>query len=121
MPITNCLKNDAGRVDEVQTKIMKQVIHDISSLLYHIFNLAFQQGIFPDILKLAKVIPIYKEEDPQIFSDYRPVFVLPMLSKVLEKPMFKRFIKYINDNILYDNQFGFFRQGYSTCMALLLL
>ncbi len=52
----------AGGEDGVKTKIIKQVRHDIS-LLCHIFNLSFQQGIFPDILKLTKVIPIYEKED----------------------------------------------------------
>ncbi len=83
--IRSSLKNSAGGVDGVQTKIIKQIIHEISSLLCHVFNLSFQQGIFPNILKLAKVIPIYKKEDPQIFSNYRPVSVLPMFSKILVK------------------------------------
>ncbi len=74
--ITSSLKNGADGVDGVQMKIIKQVIHEISSPLCHVFNLSFQQGIFPNILKLAKVIPIYKIEDRQIFSNYSPTNVV---------------------------------------------
>ena len=72
-------------------------------------------------LKLAKVIPIYKKEDPEIFSNYRPVSVLPCFSKILERLVFNRCTDYINkNNLLNEKQFGF-RPNHSTYMAVIEL
>ncbi len=76
-------------------------------------------GIFPHKLKLAKVVPVYKSEDKMLVSNYRPISVLPVFSKILEKLMHFRLETFINKhNILSQNQFGF-REKYSTNMALL--
>ena len=77
--------------------------------------------IFPNSLKLAKVIPVYKKDDSFLISNYRPISLLPSISKVLEKLVYKRLFKFlINNNLLNPNQFGF-RKGYSTDYALLQL
>ena len=63
-------------------------------------------GIYPSLLKVAKVIPLYKADDPRTFSNYRPVSVLPVISKILERIMYNRLIAYLNENnILYAKQF----------------
>jgi hypothetical protein len=86
-----------------------------------VFNLSFSEGSFPDHLKQAKVIPIFKKGDTMIFSNYRPISVLSIFSKILEKLMYNRLIEYIKThNILFKNQFGF-REGHSTEQALMLL
>ena len=54
-------------------------------------------GIFPDKLKLAKVIPLYKKGDPTITDNYRPIFLLPTLSKVLKKHVFNQLFTYFSD------------------------
>ena len=67
------------------------------------------------------VTPIYKANDPQLFSNYRPVSVLPMISKIFERIMYNRLMDYLNKyNILCKTQFGF-RNKYSTYMALIQL
>ena len=53
--------------------------------LTHIFNHSLSQGIFPDLFKMAKVNPIFKKDDPHEISNYRPISLLPSISKVLEK------------------------------------
>ena len=75
----------------------------------------------PEQLKLAMVIPIYKKEDPEIFSNYRPVSLLPCFSKILERLVFNRCMDYINkNNLLNEKEFGF-RSNYSIYMAVIKL
>ena len=78
-------------------------------------------GIFPNKLKLAKVIPIYKKDDPTQVTIYRPISLLPVLSKVIEKTIAKQLSGYFEDNKLFNqNQYGF-RPGHSTEHAALEL
>ena len=89
------------------------------SPLNHIFNLSFTSGIFPDAMKIAKIIPIFKNDDPTEIKNYRPISLLPILSKVLEKLAYNRLFKFLTDNnLLNPNQFGF-RKGYSTEYAII--
>jgi hypothetical protein len=76
-------------------------------------------GIFPHKLKLAKVTPVFKSDDKLMVTNYRPISVLLVFSKILEKLMYSRLENCINKNkILCENQFGF-REKHSTYMALL--
>ena len=89
--------------------------------LIHICNISFQKGVFPTELKIDNVVPIYKSGDEMIFTNYRPVSVLPVFSKLLERLMYNRLIEFINaNNLLYEYQFGF-QKGKSTHMALTFL
>ena len=74
---------------------------------------------FQKELKLAKVIPVFKAEDPHIFGNYRPISLLPTISKVYEKCVSYQIINYLTEkNLLYNNQYGF-RPGHSTIHPLL--
>ena len=87
----------------------------------YITNLSFQTGVFPRELKIANVVPILKAGDEMFFTNYRPVSVLPVFSKILERLMYNRLIEYINENkLLYKYQFGF-QKGKSIYMAVLTL
>ena len=87
----------------------------------HITNFSFQTGVFPRELKIANVVPIFKAGDEMVFTNYRPVSVLPVFSKILERLTYNRLIEYINENkLLYKYQFGF-QKGESTYMAVLTL
>ena len=100
---------------------MKKVANEICHPLAAIFNLSLLTGDVPDQLKIAKVIPIFKKDDASIFSNYRPVSVLPCFSKILERLVFNRCIEFIDDkNLLNEKQFGF-RANHSTYMAIMLL
>lgn len=118
--IVNSLKNSKGLgLDGFSTSIIKQIITTILSPLTTIFNKSLESGVFPEKLKLAKVTPIYKSDDKKLLSNYRPISVLPIFSKILEKLMYVRLEKFIEKhNILCENQFGF-REKHSTYMALL--
>ena len=78
-------------------------------------------GTFPDKLKIAKVIPIFKKGDPSLFENYRPISLLPAISKVLEKIIALQLSSYFETNkLLFDNQYGF-RPKHSTEHAALEL
>ena len=79
-------------------------------------------GIFPREIKIANVVPIFKSGDHMVFYTCRPVSVLPVLSKILERLiMYYRLILYINHNGLsYEYQFGF-QKGKSTHISLITL
>ena len=89
--------------------------------LTHIITLSLAKGIFPDDMKVAKVIPIYKEGNKTIVNNYHPISILPIFLNVLERLMYNTLKMFINKhNILYDYQFGF-RKKYSASMALVQL
>ena len=78
-------------------------------------------GIFPDELKIAKVIPLFKKYDPKLLKHYRPISLLPTISKVIEKIIFTQLSTYFNENkLIFDNQYGF-RPKHSTEYAALEL
>ena len=83
--------------------------------------MSFTQGIFPNILKIAKVVPVFKSGNYLDCSNYRPISLLSALSKILEKLVHKRLYDFLDKNrSLYFRQFGF-RPNYSTSFALLEL
>lgn len=105
--------------DEVPLTILKNCIRPISGILSYLINDSFQNGFFPNELKIAKVCPIYKNGPKNILSNYRPISILPSISKIYEKAMQVRLTKYlISRNILSKNQYGF-REKHSPYMALL--
>ena len=101
--------------------IIKQSINAISQPLTHIINLSITHGIVPDEMKIARVIPLFKAEDRDVFTNYRPVSILPSFSKFIERIVYNRFLEYFNKyNILSDKQYGF-RKNHSTSLALVNL
>jgi len=84
-----------------------------------IFNLSLNEGIVPDELKIAKVVPIYKKGDKSEAINYRPISLLSVFDKLLERLMYNRLYSFLTKhNILYKYQFGF-RKKYSTVLALI--
>ena len=84
-----------------------------------IINISFVTGIFPDLCKVAKVIPVFKKDDPLNCLNYRPISLLPVFSKIFEKVIYKRMYEYLEKNkLIYNCQFGF-RANHSTNHALI--
>ena len=105
----------------LQASIIKTVKDSIKIPLAHIGNLSFDTGIFPVELKIAQIVNIFKSGDECIFTNYRPVSVLPVFSKIMERLMHDRLISYmLKHSILFEYQFGF-QKGKSTHMALITL
>ena len=93
--------------------------HEIAYPLSIVFNKSLVQGIVLDDFKIAEVVPIYKKDNPEIFGNYRPVSVLPCLSKILERLVYNRTYEFLSkNNILYKKQYGF-RTNHSTYMAVI--
>ena len=101
--------------------LIKHIIVSLADPLTHICNLSFETGVFPEKMKVAKVVPLFKSGEKNVFTNYRPVSLLPQFSKILEKLFNKRLEKFLNKNkILSDNQYGF-RENMSTSLALMEL
>ena len=93
----------------------------LSTCLLEIANLSFWTGIFPDLYKVAKVIPIFLKKDPLLCQNYRPISLLPIYSKIVEELLYTRMYSFLEKNkLLNQNQFGF-RQNHSTSHTLINL
>ena len=105
--------------DRLSTKLLKKLKNYLAQPITAILNQSFKSGIFPQKLKIAKIIPIYKNDDENIINNYRPVSLLPSISKVFEKAMFLQLHSYFKSNNLYFvSQYGF-REHHSTELAAL--
>ena len=80
-------KNGTPGYDEINAWVLKIISSCVASPLVHLCNKSLEQGIFPNELKLANVLPLYKADDPFVFNSYSPVSLLCVLSKVFEKVM----------------------------------
>ena len=110
-------KKSCGK-DGISNIFLKSISHQIIIPMTKIINKSLATGIVPEEMKLAKIVPIYKSKDSTYFINYRPISLLPSMSKVLEKVIYKRLYSYISVNkILYQSQYGF-RSNHSTTYAV---
>ena len=101
-------KDSAAGWDSLKPSIIKNIKEYVKLPLACICNLSFSTGVFPTELKVANVAPVFKANDEMTFTNYRPVSVLPVFSKLVESLMYNRLVTYINENrLLYKYQFGF--------------
>jgi hypothetical protein len=106
-------------LNNISMHLVKTVLTPIISPLLHIFTKSLEQGVVPEKFKIAKVIPVFKSGDPLDMNNYRPISLLCSFSKILEKIVFIRLMKYLNDhNLLSKDQFGF-RPRHSTFHPML--
>jgi len=104
--------------DNLNGILLKKIKGPIALPLANIINTSISTGTMPDALKIAKVIPIYKSGAQSDLGNYRPISLLPVLSKVFEKVIYKRLYTFLNTNkILYESQYGF-RSKHSTVYAV---
>ena len=117
--ITSSLKlSKSVGPDCISSSVVKQCISLFADPLCYIFNMSLMSGLVPKKLKIAKVVPVYKKNNNQDMSNYRPIAVLPIFSKILEKIIYSRLYDFLQrNNILIDEQFGF-RKQYSTSLAI---
>ena len=110
--------NSSGE-DNISNNLLKKCKNLLSKPLTDLINSSLNQGIFPDKLKLAKIIPIYKSGDKSKLENYRPVSILSSLAKIFEKIVAKRIVSFfIKHNLFIGNQYGF-RRGVSTTTAII--
>ena len=117
--IINTLQNKSAGPASIPEKLLKLIPDLIIIPLCNIINLSFVSGSFPDPLKIVKVIPIHKNGSTQDMNNYRPISLLSIFDKIMEKIMHERLYKFLElNNILYSKQFGF-RKNNSTIDALI--
>ena len=105
-------------IDNIPDAIIKQYAHYIAMPLADVCNKSFEQAIFPNQLKIARVKPLFKKGEKTQINNYRPISLLSGFSKVIEKVFYRRLLSYIKQtDILSDTQYGF-RKNKSTETAL---
>ena len=119
--IIDQLKICATGWDEVPSTIIKDNKPILTSIIVHIINLSLTQGHFPEQLKIANIIPIFKAGDLEEVGNYRPVSLLTVFSKIFERVFYERLKSFLKiQKILFELQFGF-REAHSTYMAITIL
>ena len=114
--ISNLKESSAGH-DEIPSKLLKRTCHLLIEPLLHVINLSLLNGVFPDELKIAQVLPLFKSGDKSIINNYRPVSILSVFSKIFEHIMYNRLLSFLNTHkVLYELQFGF-REKHGTNIA----
>lgn len=112
--ISNLRDGCAVGWDGIATTLLKSLRVVFVPLITHICHLSLTTGIFPDAFKKALVLPIHKGGDRDCVSNYRPISILPTMSKILERVLNNRLVQFLHaKNIIADNQYGF-RSGIST-------
>ena len=87
-------------IDAISTKLIKMISDAIAGPLTVIINQSLFTGIFPDKLKIAKVIPLYEKDDLHLVDNFRPISLLPAISKIFEKIAFNQVYAYFDRNKL---------------------
>ena len=105
----------------IPTKLLKILYCNISEPLEILYNCSFSTGVVPDKFKIAQIVPVFKNGSAIYVNNYRPISLLSIFNRILEKLMYGRLMKYVEKmNIISENQFGF-RSGYSTVQAATLI
>ena len=118
--IKNLKNSKSAGVDELDTYILKLTRKHIVPAVCHIVNLSIQYRKFPTKWKISKVVPLYKGKgskfDPKSF---RPVAILPIISKVMERVMFKQVLRHMDNNKLFNPSHHAYRSFHSTTTAMI--
>ena len=105
--------------DGISNIVLKAIIPVILKPLTLIINQMLNTGIFPDNLKIAKIVPFYKKGDDGLFTNYRPISLLPSVSKIFKRVIFSQLMLYFDRyKLLYKSQYGF-RKNHCTELAAL--
>lgn len=117
--LQNLKTDSAPGWDGIQVKFLKMIRPAVVPVLTHLTNLCINQGVFPNLLKKSIVTPVHKCGDKSDPNNYRPISVLPAISKIIERIINSRLSVYLEKfNILSSSQFGF-RKGKCTEDAIL--
>lgn len=119
LKVIQSIKTNAFGIDGISTDMLALTLPQSLTAITNIINGSITSCIFPDMWKVAVIKPIPKNNQPTSLADFRPISLLPCLSKVLEKVVSMQMTKFLEDHhILPQHQSGF-RRGHSTATALL--
>ena len=108
--------------DGISNTLLKVIKASISQSLTIIINQMLTTGIFPDAFKVSKVIPLYKKGDSSLLVNYRPISLLPTISKIFEKVIHDQLYDYFDKyNLLAEQQYGFRKQHVTEYAAVKLI
>ena len=110
--------NKVTGYDEISCKILKILKHCTSHHLCNLYNEALTKGIFPDVLKIAKIVPLFKKGDRTNPLNYRPISLLSHVSNIFETLLYRRLINFLNKHTIISNCHFGFRKNYSTILAM---
>ena len=116
--ISKLSNTSACGLDEIDTYSIKLVKYIITPALTHIINLSLSSGIFPTIWKSSKIVPLFKKDDPLCPYNYRPVAIIPVLSKVMERAVCNQMVKYLTENELIHPCHHAYRKNHNTTTAI---
>jgi hypothetical protein len=117
--IVGSFKSKNCHLNAIPSFMFKHISELIAHPLSELINQSFHEGQFPDCLKCARVVPVFKSGSKEIPSNYRPISTLPFMSKVFERVMFNRLNSFFKRyNIISQHQFGFQQQKSTTDAVL---
>ena len=117
--ISSLTNTTAFGFDLIDTSIIKLIKPEILPAVTHIINLSIKSSKFPTSWKKSKIIPLHKKDDPLDPKNYRPVAIVPILSKVLERAIFNQLVAYLDKNNLIHPNHHAYRPGHNTTTALI--
>ena len=119
--ITQLKSKPSAGYDGISSSLLKYLEPILSGPLSLIINQSHHTGIFPDKLKLEKIFPVHKKDDIHTIQNYRPISILPTISKIFEKVVYEQIQTYfLQNNLFSKSQYGF-RSQHSTENAILEL
>ncbi len=119
LALMNLKTNKSTGLDKISAKVLKLTADIIAPSLFYIFNLSLETGIYVDDWKRARVNPIYKSDDRLKCENYRPISILPIVSKVFEREVFRQIYSFVSDNSLLSKFQSGFRPKHSTLSSLI--
>ena len=110
--------NKAAGLDKIPARLVRDAEVELAPSLTYLINKLITDGTVPALWKVARVTPLYKSEDKLLVENYRPISLLPVLSKVLERVVHTQVSAYLDHlGLLYKHQYGF-RRGRSTAQVV---
>jgi len=104
--------------DDIPEDLVRQCMQSIKGPLAHIYKLSLNSGVFPDVWKTAKVKPLYKKGDEYDMQNYRPISIISVFAKLLERLMYNRTTSCLYENKILSEAQNVFRKGKSIDTAV---
>ncbi|XP_046666489.1 uncharacterized protein LOC124358238 [Homalodisca vitripennis] len=117
--LMNSITSTAFGVDGISIKMVRGLSPFCIGAVSHLVNVSLKTGNFPSSWKQSVVVPLPKNLNPTLVSDFRPISILPVIYKILEKVVAEQLVLYLESEGLLPETLSGFRQGFSTCSALL--
>ena len=101
-------RNKSPGIDNIPSRLLKDSADVLTEPLAYVINLSLKTGIMPNDWTFAKIVPIHKSGSKGKFDNYRPISILPVISKIIEKVVHSQLLSFLEESkLLYKNQFGF--------------